>query len=248
MSFFTRGSWFSGSTLMQVAFLGTGLVLSVGSAGKSKKDAQAPVTFYDSQCRAERPDIFRQQLERYSLSCRYEGGEPTFNYVTRRKADGTTCPKGTFLHGIAIGCDGARFKAGLVPPRRRAAANLPTTAEAQAAMMKSLVGGLNRYRAAKSLGYLEWHDRLAEFAGKWALHLASLGGKRMVHSKGTGQGENVWLGSVDSFNHDAILRSWSMDEGQRAQMENPKATKIGCAFKRKGDDVIVVCRSWPPIR
>lgn len=233
---------------MQVAFLGTGLVLSVGSAGKSKKEAQTPITIYDSQCRAERPDIFKQQLERYSLRCKYEGGEPTFKYVTRRNNDGVACPSGTFFHGIAIGCDGAHFKASLVPPRRRAIVNFPTTAEAAAAMMKALVDGLNRHRAAKNLGQLGWHDRLAEFAAKWASHLASLGGKRMVHSKGTGQGENIWLGPVNSFNHDAILRSWSGNKKQRLQMENPKARKFGCAFKRAGDNAILVCRYWPPIK
>lgn len=91
MSFFTRGSWFSGSTLMQLAFLGTGFIFSMGSANKSK-NAQTPVTFYDSQCKAGRPDVFKQQLKRYSLSCRYEGGEPTFKYVRRSKDDGTACP------------------------------------------------------------------------------------------------------------------------------------------------------------
>lgn len=249
-NFFFRSPGLTGPSFLQIAMLGSGLALSVGSAGTSKNKASSPVTIFDSQCSASRPSSLRQAIDRYSLSCRYNGGDPTFKFTMKQREGNTVCADGTHLHGVVISCAGARFDLKMIPAGRRAVTNLPTMAEEQAVMAKAMLEEHNKYRAALKLNPLTWLDSLAERAAKWAAHLVSLGGKRLVSSdiKATGQGENLWMGAAGKHDYAAIIKSWGKQKEQSVQMMGRRTTRVGCALARAGDNDMLVCRYWPPGR
>jgi hypothetical protein len=215
------------------------------------------------------PPSLKQSVDRYSLSCRYSGGEPKIKFIKKEGAKNATCPKGTFRHGVVITCDGAEFDRKMTPPRRATqatAAKLPTTKEEKAAMAKVMLEEHNKFRTELKLKHLAWSDRLAELAAKWAAHLAKLGGKSLVSSNSKGQGENLWLGTAGSLNHAEMIRAWGAQKKHFIPGVYPKVSKtgdiadvrnytqmiwggtrlVGCGLGQAGGNWILVCRYWPP--
>ena len=67
----------------------------------------------------------------------------------------------------------------------------------------------NDKRALHGSPPLAWDDKLTKDAQKWADHLAYDVG-RMEHAKGTGQGENLFVGTAPmrTFTCEQAIASW----------------------------------------
>lgn len=132
-------------------------------------------------------------------------------------------------------------------------------------MRKEVLAAHNKYRAELNIPPLVWSKKLAINAEKWALHLAQSNG-RLYHSKGSGEGENLWQGTsgyfsssykVDSwgnekkyfkngvFPHVSTSGNWS-DVGHYTQMIWRDTTHVGCATVSVKNYDILVCRYSPP--
>lgn len=132
-------------------------------------------------------------------------------------------------------------------------------------MPKEVLAAHNRYRAELNIPPLVWSTKLATDAGKWALHLAHSGG-RLYHSKGSGEGENLWRGTAGHFSYSDKVDTWGhekryfingvfpdvstsgnwSDVGHYSQMIWRKTTHVGCATARAKNYDIFVCRYSPP--
>lgn len=265
-----NGAFLHGQRFMQLALLGGGLILSAGSSGTAKNKADRTVTVVDQQCRTSRPPSLQESADRYTLSCRYNGGTPKVKFTQAQRTKAIACPDGMFLYGIAATCEGASFDPRLVSSTQSRAtiAALPATATQKAAMAKTLLDAHNAYRTELNLEPLTWSDRLAELAAKWAAHLAGLGGTQLVSSnqKITGQGENLWMGAAGAFGYTEMVRNWGDQKkdfiigdyprisrtGNATQVRHytqmiwRATTQVGCAIARAGGNDILVCRYWPP--
>jgi hypothetical protein len=132
-------------------------------------------------------------------------------------------------------------------------------------MQKEVLAVHNKYRAELQLPPLVWSEKLATHAMKWARHLAQSGGQ-LRHSKGSGEGENLWKGTSGSISHTqkvdcwgsemkyfkdgifpnvSISGNWS-DVGHYTQIIWRDTTQVGCAKATIGKYDIFVCRYSPP--
>lgn len=66
----------------------------------------------------------------------------------------------------------------------------------------------NSYREEVDVPPLTWSDDLASHAQEWADRLASIGGHKLPHSKNTGEGENLWVGTSESFTNTQMVNRW----------------------------------------
>ncbi|RMF62428.1 MAG: hypothetical protein D6742_20230 [Cyanobacteria bacterium J069] len=134
------------------------------------------------------------------------------------------------------------------------------------AFVDTLLASHNRYRAELNLPPLEWSADLAQNAQGWADELAERGGRRLEHSQGTGEGENLWMGTAGYFSYDDMVTGWGdeqqyfrpgifpnvsttgnwADVGHYTQIIWRDTTHVGCALSTAGGNDILVCRYSPP--
>lgn len=130
----------------------------------------------------------------------------------------------------------------------------------------TMLASHNRYRTELNLPPLRWSDQLAQNAQGWADELAARGGRRLEHSQGTGEGENLWMGTSGYFSYDDMVTGWGdekryfrpgifpnvsttgnwADVGHYTQIIWRDTTHVGCALSTAGGNDILVCRYSPP--
>ena len=131
---------------------------------------------------------------------------------------------------------------------------------------KTLLDRHNFYRSQVGVPALKWSDRLASNAQGWANNLAARGGKTLQHSSGSGEGENLWMGSAGYFSQQTMVDGWGgekkyykpgvfpdvsttgnwSDVGHYTQLVWRNTTEVGCAIATAGGNDILVCRYSPP--
>ncbi|MFQ3615714.1 MAG: CAP family protein [Cyanobacteriota bacterium] len=134
------------------------------------------------------------------------------------------------------------------------------------AFTDTVLSAHNRYRAELNLPPLQWSDALAQNAQGWADVLAARGGRRLEHSQGTGEGENLWMGTAGYFSYDDMVTGWGdekqyfrpgtfpnvsttgnwADVGHYTQIIWRDTTHVGCGLATAGGNDILVCRYSPP--
>lgn len=122
----------------------------------------------------------------------------------------------------------------------------------------------NKYRTELNIPPLKWSDKLAKNAKVWADRLASEG--RMYHSSGTGEGENLWMGTSGYYSYTQMVDGWGSekryykdgifpdvsnsgswyDVGHYTQLIWRNTTEVGCAKSTGRGNDILVCRYSPP--
>jgi hypothetical protein len=124
----------------------------------------------------------------------------------------------------------------------------------------------NRYRKEVGVSPLTWSNALARDAQVWANHLASLGGRQLIHDESQNkQGENLWMGTAGAFSINRMIDSWGSekknfrqgifpnvsktgnwsDVGHYTQIIWRNTTQVGCAKSTAGGNDILVCRYSP---
>ena len=121
----------------------------------------------------------------------------------------------------------------------------------------------NRYRSELNIVPLKWSDKLAKDAKVWADRLA--GEKRMYHSSGTGEGENLWMGTSGYYSLTQMVDGWGGEKkyykngifphvstsgnwsavGHYTQIIWRNTTEVGCAKTTGGGNDFFVCRYSP---
>ena len=142
----------------------------------------------------------------------------------------------------------------------------PSTSPAPSSMAKTLLDRHNFYRSQVGVPALKWSDRLASNAQGWANNLAARGGNTLQHSSGSGEGENLWMGSAGYFSQQTMVDGWGeekkfykpgvfpdvsttgnwSDVGHYTQLVWRNTTEVGCAIATAGGNDILVCRYSPP--
>jgi hypothetical protein len=145
----------------------------------------------------------------------------------------------------------------------------PAISASKPSLPQEILQAHNKYRTAVKVPALTWSPKLAQDAQKWANHLASLGGRRLVHSPNNqrpNQGENLWLGTSGYFSYTRMVDGWGAekkyfrngtfpnvsstgnwaDVGHYTQIVWRKTTQVGCAVSKAGGNDILVCRYSPP--
>lgn len=122
----------------------------------------------------------------------------------------------------------------------------------------------NKYRAKLNIPPLVWSEKLAGNAKVWADRLAAE--RRVYHSSGTGQGENLWMGSSGGYSLTHMVDTWGRekafykngifpnvstsgdwsDVGHYTQMIWRATIAVGCAKSTGGGFDYFVCRYAPP--
>lgn len=131
-------------------------------------------------------------------------------------------------------------------------------------LVSSMLNIHNQYRSELSIAPVVWSDTLASHAQQWANYLAS--NQKFEHSQGTGEGENLWMGTSGYFSYNQMAEGWAsekkyfsygtfpnvsttgnwFDVGHYTQMIWRNTTEIGCAVATGGGNDILVCRYNPP--
>ena len=134
---------------------------------------------------------------------------------------------------------------------------------AQGDLQNTILNTHNQERAAVGVAPLTWSDSIAASAQNWADNLLSTGS--LVHSTGTGFGENLASGGgPDYATVDVLQQSW-VDEknsyvpgtpgySHYTQMVDQRSTEIGCAlasgpggqYAQYGGTNVLVCQYSPP--
>jgi hypothetical protein len=122
----------------------------------------------------------------------------------------------------------------------------------------------NKFRTELNIAPLKWSDKLAKNAKVWADRLAAQ--RRMYHSSGTGEGENLWMGTSGYYSITQMVDAWGgekkfykhgvfpnvsssgnwADVGHYTQMIWRNTTDVGCAKSSGGGYDYFVCRYSPP--
>lgn len=122
----------------------------------------------------------------------------------------------------------------------------------------------NRERIALGVAPLQWNDRLAESASRWAAHLGTTGEFR--HSDDEpgepAEGENLWAGTRGYYSPEAMVGLWVAEKtdfkpglfplnsrsgdveavGHYTQLAWRRSTAVGCALAHGRDEDFLVCR------
>jgi hypothetical protein len=142
----------------------------------------------------------------------------------------------------------------------------PSTSTPANAMAKTILDRHNFYRSQVGVPPLKWSDTLATNAQGWANQLAAKGGKTLQHSQGSGEGENLWMGTTGYFSHQTMVDGWGeekqyyqagifpdvsttgnwSDVGHYTQLVWRNTTEVGCAIATAGGNDILVCRYSKP--
>lgn len=142
----------------------------------------------------------------------------------------------------------------------------PALSPAPSSTAKTLLDRHNFYRSQVGVPALKWSDRLASNAQGWANNLAARGGKTLQHSSGSGEGENLWMGSAGYFSQQTMVDGWGgekkyykpgvfpnvsttgnwSDVGHYTQIVWRNTTEVGCAVATAGGNDILVCRYSSP--
>lgn len=122
----------------------------------------------------------------------------------------------------------------------------------------------NRYRTELNIPPLTWSDKLAKNAQSWANRLAAE--RRMYHSSGTGEGENLWMGTSGKYSLTQMVDIWGREKefykdgtfpnvstsgnwshvGHYTQVIWRNTAAVGCAKSTGGGYDYFVCRYAPP--
>jgi uncharacterized protein YkwD len=122
----------------------------------------------------------------------------------------------------------------------------------------------NKFRTELNIPPLKWSDKLAKNAKVWADRLAAQ--RRMYHSSGTGEGENLWMGTSGYYSITQMVDAWGgekkfykhgvfpnvsssgnwADVGHYTQIIWKNTTEVGCAKSSGGGYDYFVCRYSPP--
>ncbi len=136
--------------------------------------------------------------------------------------------------------------------------------ETQEAHIREILEAHNKYRSALGIQPLKWSDRLAADALGWAEKLASE--NAFYHSRGTGQGENLWKGTSGYFTFTQMVDTWGnekkffkngmfpgvstsgnwSDVGHYTQIIWRNTTEVGCGKVSGHGYDFFVCRYSPP--
>lgn len=129
-----------------------------------------------------------------------------------------------------------------------------------------LLAAHNRERAALDLPALRWSAALSGDAQDWAERLAATGRLQHAGNAGSGQGENLWMGTAGRFEPEAMVGSWAAerthfqpgtfpqvsrtgdwtDVGHYTQMVWRDTRQVGCAIGRGARADVLVCRYAAP--
>lgn len=137
----------------------------------------------------------------------------------------------------------------------------------QAGFEQRLLAAHNRERAALNLPPLRWDAQLAGDAKRWSGRLAAA--SRLEHEDGgagSGQGENIWIGTAGRFSPEIMVGHWVKekahftrgtfpqvsrtgawaDVGHYTQIVWRDTTDVGCAVARGQQMDVLVCRYARP--
>lgn len=144
-----------------------------------------------------------------------------------------------------------------------------STLSAEESFSGEIVAAHNKYRTELGIEGLKWSDILAVHAQKWADHLASLGGRSLMHASASergNEGENLWMGSAGYYSLTQMVDGWGgekkyfvygtfpnvsstgnwADVGHYTQVIWKDTKEVGCAKSTAGGYDILVCRYSPP--
>lgn len=132
---------------------------------------------------------------------------------------------------------------------------------------QQILAAHNAARAAVGVPPLAWKPELAETAREWAEHLAKT--RDFTHStggKGSGNGENLWMGTKGAYTPDEMVDSWTREKKffRAGQFPNNSTTgdwaavahytqmiwretrEMGCAIAGNEETEVLVCHYSEP--
>jgi len=142
--------------------------------------------------------------------------------------------------------------------------DIRSVSDVQDSSIIEILNAHNRYRTELNIPPLKWSPELAKHAKVWADRLA--GERRMYHSSGTGEGENLWMGTSGYYSLTQMVDGWGgekryykdgtfpgvstsgnwADVGHYTQIIWRNTTEVGCAKSTSGGNDYFVCRYSPP--
>lgn len=141
-----------------------------------------------------------------------------------------------------------------------APAAVPDGSRLERGEIRDLLRVHNRARAEVDVPPLQWSPQLAHSAQRWADRLAG-GSCRMRHSRGSGYGENLYMGSADYYEVKDAALAWVRERrlyrggplrrhdwapsGHYTQMVWADTRRLGCGVSECDDMMVVVCHYDP---
>jgi pathogenesis-related protein 1 len=125
---------------------------------------------------------------------------------------------------------------------------------------KTLLREHNRTRAEVGAAPLQWSPQVATSAQRWADHLADTS-CRMQHSRGSGYGENLYMGTAGYYGVQDAALAWAREKrlyrggvlrpdswapsGHYTQMVWRETRHLGCGVSECDGMLVVVCHYDP---